>query len=133
MESRGAPGKMRGFFAPLRMTPSVLMTPSYLMPLAFSLGCFRTVGFVDGLLLWGDVFDDDAADATAVHLGDLVAPAFVLHAFPDGGDVAEMREKEACQSFDADFAGEGPVELVAEVAKWRAAVEDHGSSGAEEG
>jgi len=87
---------------------------------------------VDGLLLCGDVFDVDAADATAGHLGNLVAAAFVLEAFADGGDVAEMCEEKAGESFDAGFAGKSPVELVAEVAEGGAAIERHRSRGAQQ-
>ena len=44
-----------------------------------------------------------------------------------------MGEEEAGEGFDAGFAGEGPVELGAEVAEGGAAVERHDAGGVEEG
>src|SRR5271170_1001446 len=68
----------------------------------------------------------------AGHLGDQEAAAFVVHALACDWDVAEMCEEEAGEGFDACFAREPPVELIAEVAESGAAVERHGSGGAEE-
>src|SRR5580698_4528444 len=87
---------------------------------------FGFVGmFVRGLSDGGYV---DAADATASHLGYGVASATVFDAFADGREMAEMREEEACEGFDARLAGEGPMELSAEVAEGCAAV-DRGYTG----
>ena len=46
--------------------------------------------------------------------------------------MAELREEKAGEGFDAGFARERPVELVAQVAEGGAAVERHRSRGAEE-
>ena len=80
------------------------------------MGRFPAGDLVDGPSRWGDVFDDDPADATAGHLGDLIAAAFVLNALPNSGDVAQMREEKAGESLDAGFAWKGPMKLVAQIA-----------------
>ena len=83
----GTSGEIRGFFTSLRVTPS--RRPSVRRLAAkFSLDRFPTVDFVDGFLVACDIFDDDAVDATAGHLGDTIATAFVLEAFADDGDVS---------------------------------------------
>ena len=68
----------------------------------------------------------------AGHLSDLKTAAFVLDVLANGRNVAEVREKKAGEGFDACLARETPVELVAKVAKGGAAIERHGSRGAEE-
>src|SRR5580704_13894015 len=118
----------------------VRMTPSYFSSLTLaclslqiiSLGRFPAGSLVNLLLRCSEVFDDDAADAMAGHPGDREAAAFVLNALAHGGDVAELREEKAGESLDAGFARKGPVQLVAEVTKSGAAIERHGTRGAEE-
>src|SRR5258708_2234567 len=125
---------MRGFFAPLRMTPSHLPSLSLqYLPLQTISSCrFPAAGSFDWLSRRGDVFDDDAAGATAGHLGDLKAAAFVLDALPNRGDVAKLGEEKPREGFNARFAGESPVQLVSQVAQGGGAIERHRSRGAEE-